>query len=336
MHRPIPLCACLFFMFGVGAGVLCAQDNPNFHTFIHGNVRDANTHRVLARVVVNIDSASSGFVQEAETDSSGNFSFQGLSQDIFVLRVRLPGYEEASQTVDLTVPSNSYVTFELKPKPGSGSAATVEGIGLDAHLNARLASVPDKARKEFLKAREQWRQGKDLHECVDRLNKAVKLYPDFADAYVLLATLQMQQNDAAAAKKSLERALAANPNVPEAWFTRGMIQNREKDYAGAEKSLVQGLQLDDGSAQGHYELARTYFGTGRWQEAEPHAHKAAELQPELAAIHVLLGNIALRKQDPLGALKEFQLYLRLDPQGPMAGGVGEMVKKLQSATQTGK
>jgi hypothetical protein len=49
----------------------------------------------------------------------------------------------------------------------------------------------------------------------------------------------------------------------------------------------------------------------------------------MAPVHVLLGNIALRKRDTPGALKEFQEYLRLDPKGPMAEDTQAMVKKIQ-------
>jgi hypothetical protein len=50
----------------------------------------------------------------------------------------------------------------------------------------------------------------------------------------------------------------------------------------------------------------------------------------MAPPHVLLGNIALRKQDTVGAVKEFQEYLKLDPNGPMAGGVKQMIEKIEA------
>jgi predicted Zn-dependent protease len=70
---------------------------------------------------------------------------------------------------------------------------------------------------------------------------------------------------------------------------------------------------------------------GKIPEAEAHAQKAEALQPSMAPVHILLGNIALRKQDAASALKEFQEYLRLDPKGPMAQGAEAMVNKIQSA-----
>ncbi len=110
----------------------------------------------------------------------------------------------------------------------------------------------------------------------------------------------------------------------------GPCTTQQKKYEDAEKALTHGLELKPDVPAGQYELAKTYWATGKWQDAEPHAQKAAALDPAMAPVHVLLGNIALRKQDPLGALKEFQEYLRLDPKGPMAGGVSQMIQKIEA------
>ncbi|HEX9155233.1 MAG TPA: tetratricopeptide repeat protein [Nitrospira sp.] len=297
-------------------------------TSIRGSVRDAVTHRVLPRVIVMVEAVNSGYAGQAETDASGKFELQGLGATSYVIRVRFPGYEEMSQGADLSVTPSIYLSFELRPKPGNLPPA-VAPEGPDAHLNARMAAVPEKARKEFAAARDLWQIGADPQRCMDHLDKAIKLYPRFPDAYVLRATVSIQQKNAAEAKSALDRAVEIDPKLPEAWFTLGMLQNNQKDYAGAEKNLIEGLKLDDGSPQGHYELAKTYWALGRWQDAEPQALKAAALQPAMAPVHVLLGNIALRKRDAPGALKEFQEYLRLDPKGPMAEGTQSMVKKLQ-------
>jgi cytochrome c-type biogenesis protein CcmH/NrfG len=53
--------------------------------------------------------------------------------------------------------------------------------------------------------------------------------------------------------------------------------------------------------------------------------------PNLAAAHVLLGNILLRKQDLDGALGEYQTYLRLEPNGSMAVGTREMIEKIKQS-----
>src|SRR6266446_5500171 len=310
----------------LASGWLSAQrGSMTVRTSIRGSVRDAATHRALERVVVMVEATDSGYAGQAETDTSGKFELQGLPAASYVVRVRFPGYYEMSQGANLTVNPSTYLSFELHPRPSNAPPA-VAPEGPDA----RMAAVPEKARKEFAAARDLWQKGADPQRCIDHLNKAIKSYPKFPDAYVLQASVYIQQNNAAEAKSALDRAIEIDPKLPEAWFTLGMVQNKEKDYAGAEKTLTEGLKLDDGSPQGHYELAKTYWAMGRWQDAEPHALKTAALQPAMAPVHVLLGNIALRKRDVPKALKEFQEYLRLDPKGPMADGTQAMVKKLQN------
>jgi Flp pilus assembly protein TadD len=305
-----------------------AQRGPEVRTSIRGSVRDAVTHRALERVVVMVDAEDSGYAGQSETDSSGRFEIQGLSPSSYRVSVRFPGYVPMTQHIDLTTSPMTYLSFELRPL-ASREPPAVAPEGPDAVLNARLASVPEKARKEFTKARELWQQGKDPQDGIDHLNKAIKSYPRFADAYVMQATLYMQEGKANEAKSALDHAIDIDPKLPEARFTLGSLQNSQKDYMSAEKTLSEGLKLDEQSPHGHYELAKTYWAMGRWQDAEPHALRAATLQPGMAPVHVLLGNIALRKRDPQAALKEFQEYLRLDPKGPMAEGTQAMVKKLE-------
>ena len=107
--------------------------------------------------------------------------------------------------------------------------------------------------------RECLEKDKDLQTCVEHIKKAIKIYPDFADAHVILAMAYIEQANAAAAKSAVDQAIHLNQKLPEAWFTLGMLQNHEKDYPAAERSLIQGLKLNWESPQGHYELARTYW-----------------------------------------------------------------------------
>lgn len=308
-----------------------AQNMPSAGmTSIHGAVHDAITHRPLERVILDIDAQESGNVQQVETDSMGKFSVLGLSAAVYIIRVRYPGYEEASERLDLTVTSSNYLDFQLHPLPAA-KTSSIAPEGPRSGLDARLAAVPEKARKEIGAARECLEKGRDPQSCIDHIRKAIKVYPEFPDFYVMLATAYMQAANAAEARSALDHAINLNQKLPEAWFTLGMLQNQQKDYIGAEKSLLEGLKLNWESPQGHYEIARTYWTLGRLQQAEPHALEAVRLQPTLAPIHVLLGNIALRKQDAPGALREFQEYLRLDPNGPMAQGTRAMVKKIQEA-----
>jgi tetratricopeptide (TPR) repeat protein len=158
------------------------------------------------------------------------------------------------------------------------------------------------------------------------------LYSGFTQAYVMLGLAYLQDQKLKESQAALEQAVQLDPKSSGGYLTLGACLNQQKDYAGAEKALLTGLGLEPDSPEGHYELAKTYWARHRWQDAEPHVQKAEELQPQVPGVHVLMGNILLQKRDNAGALKEFNEYLRLDPQGSMSGPVRAMVSKLQGTS----
>ncbi len=79
--------------------------------------------------------------------------------------------------------------------------------------------------------------------------------------------------------------------------------------------------------------ARSLWAQGKWQEAEPHVHKAIAISKDFAPSHVLMGNIYLRHRDANSAMSEFQEYLRLDPEGEHAEAVKQMISKIQKALE---
>jgi tetratricopeptide (TPR) repeat protein len=324
----VNILACRVMVAVAGMAVLGMAATLAGATAMSGTVRDAVTHQAIVRAVVMVELRDSGYAGQTETDGSGRFRLQDIGGGQFLVRVRFPGYDEADQEADLSTFRSAYLNFELWPKPSTAPRAVApEGPGV--YINARLASVPNKARKEFTKARELWQGGKDPQDCIDHLKKAVKNYPQFSDAYVLMASAYMQQGNAADAKATLDHAIEADPKLPEAWFMLGILQNRQKDFAGAEKSLTEGLKLDDAAPRGHYELGKTYLALNRPDDADQQAKKAIALLPTMAPAHILLGNIAWKKQDAATALQEYQEYLKLDPKGPMAPGAQAMVKRIQ-------
>jgi tetratricopeptide (TPR) repeat protein len=326
----------LLLMLGLGSRHMLGQNSPSSgRTSIQGQARDARTHVPIQHVVVTVENQASGNADQAETDTSGKFSFQGLYPDVYVVKIRVRGYRDESQRLDLTISGSNYVDFELQAMPQDGKAqAPSEEPG--GSIDARDAAIPEKARKEFAKGRELLLEGKDVSGSIAHLLKATKIYSQFGEAYLLLGMAYGQKNDAANAKSSVQKAVEVEPRLAQAHITLGMILNGEKDYPAAEKSLTKGLELNPDSAEGQYELAKTYWALGRVQEAEPHAVKSLALRPEMPAVHVLMGNILLRKRDLRGALKEFQEYLRLDPKGPFAEGTRAMVDKLEKSLGNGQ
>lgn len=141
----------------------------------------------------------------------------------------------------------------------------------------------------------------------------------------------LEQKKYKEAQGALEKAVQLDPKAAGAYIELGAALNQLKDYPGAVTALTKGLELNADVPAGNYELAKAYMAEQQWQNAEPALRKVIAAQPDMAGAHVMLGNVLLKKGDGPGALNEFQTYLKLDPNGPMAAGVRDVIPKIQAA-----
>src|SRR2546425_47151 len=89
-----------------------------------------------------------GTVSQAQTDSQGKFMFTDLVPDVYVVRVRHPGYREAAQQVNLTMGPTSYVVIDLQPLP-SNTPANMPPTSVVDVASLQGMSLPEDARKEL-------------------------------------------------------------------------------------------------------------------------------------------------------------------------------------------
>ena len=304
--------------------LLVLASSPSWAAFIRGVVRFRDG-RFADKVVVRLRSDKIAFYTETTTDPRGKFDFDGLTPTTYHITIEGQGFRPYESVVDITVSKMDYEEIMLTPVKDAEAVAPPEGI-----VNAEDAPIPPVALKEYDAAKKAL-EDKDADGSVKHYRKALQIYPKYAAAYLGLGLLHLELGKLDDAQSELQSANELSPNNPGGYLALGALFNKQKKYDDAAKALGRGLELNPEVADGQYELARTYWATGRWQDAEPHAQKAATLAPTMAAPHVLLGNIALRKQDAAGAMKEFQEYLRLDPNGPMAGGVKQMIAKIEAS-----
>ena len=297
--------------------------------FIRGQVFFADG-RMADHIVVRLRSDKITYMDEQTTDPTGKFNFDGLTPSIYTLTIEGQGFKPYTAFIDISMSKMWNDRITLQPDRRH-DAKEVPPEGAGATVNAQEAEVPAAARKEYEAGQKSVNEKHDPDGGVKHYRKAIQLYDKYSDAYLALGLLYLDLQKFEDAQGVLQKANEINPNAPGGFMALGAMYNQQKRYDEAEKALTHGLQLNPDVAQGQYEISKTYWATGKWQDAEPHAQKAAELNPSMAPVHVLLGNIALRKQDTLGALKEFKEYLRLDPQGPMAGGVTQMIQKIEAS-----
>ena len=273
-------------------------------------------------------------LDQTQTDSSGKCRFVPPAHAIYLIRVKAAGYLPATQRVDLQNSQTGMAFLVLRPDPNQAPPVLTENAK-GATVSAIDLSVPEAARKEYDQGQHAI-ENHDLDGGISHLKRAIELHEQFPQAYTILGLAYNEQKKWKQAQGALEKAVQQDPKAVEAYFQLGACLSRQADYAGAVKALSKGLELNPDAPHApaaHYELAKSYLALGQWQDANPHAAKAVAMQPDVASWHILMGNIDLKKGDGQGAISEFQAYLNLEPNGPAAGSIRDMIPKIQTAMQ---
>ena len=300
---------------------------PNVQIQVQVRLADGSAGPRGAAVEVDLENGE--FIDQSQTDSSGKCRFSPTTGPaVYVVRVKAAGYLEATNRLDLQNSQSGFANIILRPIPGqtppSPAAGSVSASGL---------AVPDGAQKEYEKG-QKLLTSKDLDGGISHLKKAIEIYPSFPQALTLLGTAYNEKKNWKDAQGTLEKATTIDPKNASAFFQLGAALNQTKDYPGAQKALSQGLTLAPDAPEAsaaQYELARAYMAQNNWKEAEPYAAKVVASQPDFGAGRLLMGNIFLKKGDGNGAIHEFQEYLRIDPKGPAADQIKDMIPKIQAA-----
>jgi putative PEP-CTERM system TPR-repeat lipoprotein len=187
----------------------------------------------------------------------------------------------------------------------------------------------------------------DLKSAEIELKNAVKADPDNGPLRLKLADLEIQMNDIDGAQIELKTArdhgaaeekvvplLArtymvqgkydqmlqdfpvkddASPAVRIATLTvRAEAQMQLKKVEDARSSLMAAEQIDPKATVPKLGLARIAFTLGQYDDAMTKANELLAIAPS-ADIHLLKGEILERKGDQAGAMNEFELALKADP-----------------------
>jgi tetratricopeptide (TPR) repeat protein len=280
---------------------------------------------------IRLEAAEGGAEGDLDTVDGGRCQFHESNNGVFIVRIAERNYKEVSARVELISNPMAYVTLNLIPlKKEPAPDVSVPPADAADSVSVKDLAIPEPARLEFSKGEEALRV-KNADDSVKHFQKAIKLYDAYPQAYRMLGDAFVEKQQWPEAETALKKSIELQPDLAPAYFDLGALRNQTKNYPGAEEALKKGLELTPDATVGKYELAKTYWAMGRWQDAAPLAADTVKALPDLAAVHVLLANIRLKQRDAPGALHEYQEYLRIEPQGAMAPQVRDMVEKLQKA-----
>lgn len=323
LHSTAPV---LLLLLSINAQAQRYPRNPSLAARVHGQVRYAQGARPVEFVLVRLESFSGGIIGETITDRNGSFIFTGLRPELYIVSVRTPGFREIAQQVDLRTQISDYVQLQLVANDtGSKSSSRSKQVAVVD------AGVPPSARAEFERGRVALLQENNSDVGILHLENAVRLYPKYLEALLLLGTAYMDKKDWTKAESTLRQVLVIEPGTAMAHFALGELYLRQRKYLEAEKDMLAGIKLDAKSVPGHLMLGRLYYEQGNLVKAGPQVGTALQLNPKFAPGHLLAGKIYLRARQAENALVEFDEYLRLEPNGEFSEQARQAIQRIKEA-----
>ena len=282
-------------------------------------------------------------LRQAKTDASGRFSFSGLSDGRFRLRIRPYGTDYEEQMTEVVLAS-------ISSRPGSGS--DTQHVDILLKVNPRLYSgpfamapavvfvqdVPDGARKLFEEGVRALREKKE-QEGMDKLKSALEVFPNYYAALDRLGAeyaMRGQSNPAflQAGLVLLTKAAEVNPNGFSSAFGLGWTQYQLGMNAEAVANLRRATTLYAKSPDAFLWLGRALRRSSQLTEAEAAYKRAKELSGgKYTEVHRQLAGLYMDQKKYREAADELEQLLKADPKAADAEKIKELITQLREKQQ---
>jgi tetratricopeptide (TPR) repeat protein len=294
--------------------------NRGFHSSIIGTVRDTNNQSLPGVLVELQDPASGRTVGSTYTNGNGGFELREVPRGRFEVIVR-SGIYEARSRVEL--PGNNEVNLRIATASGDDNRA-----GSKSSVSLSQMKVPGNARKFFQKAMEAFRMSR-LDDAFALVQKALGLYPDYAQALTLRGVMSMQRGDTRNAEPDLQKAVELDYSDDTGYVALASLYNAEGKFDNAVQVLDRGMSLHPHSWQALAEMARAQNGKHDYNGALKSLAKAdSYASPTAAYLHLLRAQALVGIHNLPGAITEIQTYLAKEPTGTNADSARKMLVAL--------
>lgn len=207
--------------------------------------------------------------------------------------------------------------------PDASAAGTAE--------SATTAAAPKEAMKHVDKARSEW-LSRNANGAERELEKAVKIDPQFAEAWYQLGKLQQMKNENDKALASYQKSAAADPKFVSPYEGIAELSSLQKKWQDVANATDAALKLNpEGTPQLWYFNALSKYNLGKIDEAEASARKSMAMDPQhLAPNTEQLLAVMLASQGQLEeALKHLQNSLTYVKPGPNADLIKQQIAQLE-------
>ncbi len=216
------------------------------------------------------------------------------------------------------------------PDVGTLMLRRVAGVeGSSVSFTSMMA--PKEAKKAYEHGLQSLLKNKSGDASKD-FEKAVALYPKYADAWVNLGKLRIEQQQIEPARTALLKAIDADPKLVTPYVELGLLAAKSTNWQDSGKYLDRAVELDPVDyPQAWYADAVANYNLKKYDAAEKSARAAVKLDPRHAnpRSDYLLGLVLAEKQNYSAAVEELTTYLKLAPNAPDLAQVKDQIGQLE-------
>jgi len=185
--------------------------------------------------------------------------------------------------------------------------------------------IPEKALAACRKGTQLF-TAKDSAGSIAEFQKAIKIFPDYYEAYSKLGAAELDLDHWEHAESDFRKSLElSQERYAPADFGLGLIlATVEKRFAAAESVVQDGLALEPNDVTGRFVLAWVFYCTSRLREAEQNALQALQFAPKFAGAQLLLAQIHLGEHNLPAAIDDMNRYLSFGAGSPLYAKVQEV------------
>ena len=211
---------------------------------------------------------------------------------------------------------------------------------------AAVRSTSTDAYNDYLQGRffYERRTQEDLKKATSYFEQAIRLDPNYAQAWSALAWARMSQADSVygfsfeqgywLARAAAEKALQLNPSLSEAHAAMGRIKRTyDWDWTGADASFQKAIALEPQNPIALMGASSLAASLGRLSDAVATSRRAVELDPLSVMAHISLGMHAYYAGQPEVAIAAYRKALELNPGDPSVHYLLGLVYLAQSKPQ---
>jgi tetratricopeptide (TPR) repeat protein len=202
------------------------------------------------------------------------------------------------------------VALDAVPHPASLLAAQA------AKTQQAAAGTAPIVQEEELSAQTYFERGfsaVDPDEKIRFYTEAIRLKPDYADAYNSRGNTRQTNGDVEGSLKDYDEAIRLKPDLANAYNNRGNTRQTNGDVEGALRDYDEAIRLKPDLALSYYNRGNTRQANGDVKGALKDFGEAIRLKPDLSEAYNNRGNARKANGDVEGALRDYDEAIRLKP-----------------------